>query len=116
MSILALGPLALVIGIGGAVPFPRGGLRMMRQMAWDRYEIWNQAFSHVVFTPDKAGRPVYLDMDEDVLRIVAREAGVDPSQAVDELAAAVRGTLNLDSSDGPVFAQYTDRLTLGDGH
>ena len=111
MSILALGPLALVIGIGGAVPFPRGGLRMIRQTAWDRYEIWNQAFSHVVFTPDKAGRPVYLDMDEDVLRIVAREAGVDPSQAVDELAAAVRGTLNLDSSDGPVFAQYTDRLT-----
>ena len=82
-----------------------------RQMAWDRYEVWNQAFSRVVFTADKAGRPVYLDMDEDVLRIVASEAGVDPSRALDELVAAVRGTLNLDSSSGPVFAQHAKRLT-----
>jgi hypothetical protein len=83
----------------------------MRQMAWDRYEVWNQAFSLVVFTADKAGRPVYLDMDEDVLRIVASEAGVDPSRAVDDLVAAVRGTLNLDSSSGPVFGQHARRLT-----
>lgn len=94
----------------GVLVFVRRDVGMMRQMAWDRYEIWNEAFSHVVFTADKAGRPVYLDMDEDVLQTVATEAGVDPSRAVDELVAAVRGTLNLDISAGPVFAQHTKRL------
>lgn len=84
---------------------------MTRQMAWDRYEVWNLAFSHVVFTAEKAGRPVYLDMDEDVLQAVASEAGVDPSQAVDELVAAVRGTLSLTSCGGPVFAEHTRRLS-----
>jgi hypothetical protein len=66
---------------------------MTRQTAWQRYEVWNQAFSRVVFTADKAGHSVYLDMDEDALRIVASEAGVDPSRALDELVAAVRGTV-----------------------
>jgi hypothetical protein len=84
---------------------------MTLRTAWDRYEVWNQAFTRVVFTDDKAGRPVYLDMDEDVLQMVASEVGVDPSRALDELVAAVRGTLNLDSSRGPVFAQHTKRLS-----
>ena len=80
--------------------------------AWERYELWNQAFSRVVFSTRNEGRPVYLDMDEDVLGNVASEAGFEPSQAADQLAEAVRGTLYLETSEEPVFWQHTEKLRL----
>ena len=80
--------------------------------AWERYELWNQAFSRVVFSARNEGRPVYLDMDEDVLGKVASEAGFEPSQAADQLAEAVRGTLYLEASEEPVFWQHTEKLRL----
>ena len=80
--------------------------------AWERYELWNQAFSRVVFSTRNEGRPVYLDMDEDVLGNVASEAGFEPSQAADQLTEAVRGTLYLEASEEPVFWQHTEKLRL----
>ena len=79
---------------------------------WERYELWNQAFSRVVFSTRNEGRPVYLDMDEDVLGNVASEAGFEPSQAADQLAEAVRGTLYLEASEEPVFRRHTEKLRL----
>lgn len=79
--------------------------------AWDRYEVWNRALSHVVFNVANAGHPVYLDMDDDILGRAAAEAGVEPSQANGQLVSAVRDTLNLGSGHGPVFAQHIGRLS-----
>ena len=78
--------------------------------AWERYAAWNQAFGTVLFTPDNAGRPVYLDMDDDVLSQVAVRAGVDPEEAAEQLAAAVRDTLSLTAAAGPVFDQHLRNL------
>ena len=35
--------------------------------AWQRYDAWNQALGSMLFTSANDGRPVYLDMDDDVL-------------------------------------------------
>jgi superfamily I DNA/RNA helicase len=93
-------------------PSYHGNLAAGTHQAWERYELWNQAFSRVVFSARNEGRPVYLDMDEDVLGEVASEAGFEPTQAADQLTEAVRGTLYLEASDGPVFWQHTEKLRL----
>ena len=89
-----------------------GSLASGTHRAWERYELWNQAFSHVVFSARNDGRPVYLDMDEEVIGKVASEAGFEPAQAADQLTETVRRTLYLDASDGPVFWQHTEKLRL----
>ena len=75
-------------------------LVLRRQPARDQYLRWNQALADVVFTKESAGRPVYLDMDGDVVRLVADRVGAEASQAVSQLTCAVRGTLRLDSPGG----------------
>jgi len=90
-----------------------GGMQVMSaHQAWERYELWNKAFSRVVFSARNEGRPVYLDMDEEVIGKVASEVGFEPTQAADQLSETVRGTLYLDASDGPVFWQHTEKLRL----
>ena len=78
--------------------------------AWERYAAWNQAFGSVLFTPANAGRPVYLDMDDDVLSQVAVKAGADQVDAAEQLAGAVRDTLSLTTAAGPVFEQHLRNL------
>lgn len=78
--------------------------------AWERYEAWNQALSRVHFGPRNEGRPVYLDMDDDILQQVAVEAGVDPANAASDLVAAVRETLYMDAADGAVFDRHVHKL------
>lgn len=85
---------------------------MVGSVAWQRYEAWNQALVSVLFTSANDGRPVYLDMDDDIFSRVAREVGVDPSNASAQLADAVRATLNLGDGDGPVFKQHLQNLRL----
>lgn len=79
---------------------------------WQRYEAWNQALGSVLFTPANDGRPVYLDMDDDVLSAVALEAGVEPTDAAAQLAGTVRSTLNLDSSGAGPFELHLRNLRL----
>jgi len=80
--------------------------------AWQRYNAWNQALSSVLFTSANQGRPIYLDMDDDVLARVAAEAGVEAANAAAELADAVRATLTLDSASGRVFEEHLRNLRL----
>jgi len=80
--------------------------------AWQRYEAWNRAFGSVLFTSANEGRPVYLDMDDDVLSEVAASAGSGEADAAQELALAVRDTLSLNPTGGPVFGQHLRNLRL----
>ena len=59
-----------------------------------RYEVWNAALASTLFTPENAGRPVYLDMDDDVLFRVSNATGVEQADAAVQLAATVRSTLD----------------------
>jgi len=49
-------------------------------------------------------------MDDDVLAAVAGRVGVGAAEAVDQLAAAVRGTLWLDRAGDSVFQEHVERL------
>jgi hypothetical protein len=81
----------------------------MLDEAWTTFDRWNQAVVDVVYTPEKAGLPVYLDMDEDVLAQIAASAdfeGADPQYA---LLESVRGTLDL-RPWGDVFHAHMRRV------
>ena len=83
---------------------------MASSAAWQRYDAWNQALGSVLFTSANEGRPAYLDMDDDVLRLVAAETGVELAEAAMELAATVRSTLDVDSASATVFEQHLRNL------
>jgi hypothetical protein len=74
--------------------------------AWNQYEEWNQALKAAIFTPENDGRPVYLDMDDDVLTRVGAEAGLAQADVAVRLVDAVRGTLGLDARDGAVLDRH----------
>lgn len=78
--------------------------------AWNRYLVWNRALCDVIFTPDRSGQPVYLDMDDAVLSAVAIRAGAPAEAAPQQLAEAVRGTLILNSGPADVFRGHLLRL------
>lgn len=85
---------------------------MAVSVAWQRYEAWNRAFGSVLFTVVNAGRPVYLDMDDDVLSEVAVSAGTGAPDPARELVAAARDTLNLTGGGSPVFGEHLRNLRL----
>lgn len=66
---------------------------------WARYDDWNASVEAEFFDGSWAGRPVYLDMEDEVLEAIADRAGStgDPKVA---LANAVRPTLYLPPETG----------------
>jgi hypothetical protein len=79
--------------------------------AWDAYGRWNEAIAHEVFAPSAAGRPVYLDIEDQVLAAIGRRVGVteDSAQA---LATAVQATLQLGPGAGTVFQRHIAHLRV----
>ena len=79
---------------------------------WTRYKAWSEAIDAEVFSPAAAGRPAYLDLEEDVLSAVwARVGPSSISSAIDDLGETVRGTLDLQRG-GDVFRQHRIRVNL----
>ena len=75
-----------------------------------RYEAWDAAIASTLFTAENTGRPVYLDMDDDVLSRVSQSAGVESADAAAQLAATVRSTFELSSASAGVFTQHLRSL------
>ena len=72
---------------------------------WRRYLRWNDAVAAVVFPTVGAGRPAYLDLEDDVLnamRAAAEPSAVEPATA---LVEAVKGVLRLDGGASSLFGQ-----------
>src|SRR5437867_2782107 len=59
------------------------------------YERWNKALADHFFSGSSAGRPVYLDIEEDLLIRLAAAVGVSSAEAVENFKKAVRSTLSL---------------------
>jgi hypothetical protein len=67
------------------------------------YSIWNQSLCKYLFSTESAGKPVYLESDDDFLKAVAEsvenqsqtDAATDPWSS---LTDAVKSTLNFDSN------------------
>ena len=77
---------------------------------WARYERWNHAIATVVFSPVHAGRPVYLDLEEDILRDVQLDAEPDAAESSEALVDAVKGTLVLRHGASYVLDGHLQRL------
>lgn len=80
------------------------------QDTWDTYDRWNTAIADVLFAPSEEVRPVYLDLEDDVLEELAATMGTEPNVAVDEFCDAVASTLRRSEGPAQVFAQHDRRL------
>jgi hypothetical protein len=89
-----------------SLPTPRSAAA-----GWQAYRRWNQTISELVFSPDAAGLPVYLDLEEELLADLARKAcgEGDPQR---ELAVAVRATLELQGGRTSVFVRHENLVRL----
>lgn len=65
------------------------------QQEWQRYERWNRAIATVVYSPAMAGRPAYLDLEDDVLRSICGRAEPDAPDPASALIQVVKSTLDL---------------------
>jgi len=77
---------------------------------WEWYLRWSAAIAEVVYTSAEAGRPVYLDLEDEVVaavRDLAEPAAEDPTKALVEACVA---TLDFDGGAGSVLAGHLERL------
>lgn len=77
---------------------------------WTQYEAWNTAIADVLFPPVELPVPVYLDLEDDNLALVAEIMGCAPDAVAESLGATVRGTLQLDEGPKTVFSGHTIQL------
>lgn len=78
--------------------------------AWSEYDRWNDAIAEVIFARSEEVRPVYLDLEDDLVNDLAATLDIASVAAVDALRDVVSTT--LDRSEGParVFARHDARL------
>ena len=76
---------------------------------WPVYDRWNSAVADEFFDGKWRDRPVYLDLESDVLERIASKAGADPATARDAFTSAIVATLELERQRIRVFSQHTRR-------
>lgn len=77
---------------------------------WRRYLQWNEALADVIYGPDVAGTPVYLDPEPEVLNAASIAAGDDAADPREALIDAVRPTLNQPTHAAGMFGGHIARL------
>ena len=86
-------------------------MSVSRSSVVDRYAEINNALINSYFTPEQAGEPVYLDMDDAVLDTAAQLTGTARVDFEAELAASVRSLLSLYQPGVSMF-EWFDRAAL----
>ena len=86
------------------------GSQQARWAQWCAYDIWNEALTHEFFGGSRAGRPVYLDLETDVLdRLAATIAAPLGLTSVDSTRAfsnSVARTLDLQPYGAPMLEAH----------
>lgn len=77
---------------------------------WERYERWNGAVADVVYTPATAGKPAYLDLEEDVLDSIRDLAEPEAAEAAAALIEATRSVLRVDAGPSAFLRTVLQRL------
>lgn len=76
--------------------------------AWERYGTLNSAIAQEVFAEDRAGQPVYLDLEPDVLAPIAKHFRLGPATEPDEqLVEIVKATLGSPDRRVGIFSAHT---------
>jgi hypothetical protein len=76
---------------------------------WARYDEWSRAVAEEFFDGRFAGRPVYLDLEPDIVASLAERAG-EPGRDEASLIDAVKATLNLPGAGASLLAGHHERL------
>ncbi|MGN6128577.1 MAG: hypothetical protein ACTHON_18615, partial [Humibacter sp.] len=71
----------------------------------------NSAFANAYFTTARAGDPVYLDLDDEALNVVAETVDIGIDEVVDEMKAAVRAMLAIRQPGTAMFHAFSERLS-----
>ncbi len=74
------------------------------------YLAWNQAIFETVFTSRNDGQPVYLDLDEEVLAAIRKNAGLPSDVEIESLVRAVRRSLHLSATQTKIFSSISAAL------
>lgn len=77
---------------------------------WERYERWCTAIAEVVYTEVEAGRPAYLDLEDEVLASIRSAAEPSADEPVVALVEACAATLDFDDGSRPLLKSHLDRL------
>lgn len=76
---------------------------------WPGYDDWNHSIANTFFDGRHAGRTVYLDMEDDILKGMAEVVGVDKDVARENLVETVASTLSHPRSEGRLLQPHVDR-------
>lgn len=77
---------------------------------WAALDRWNQAIAETYFPFSDDPQPVYLSIEDEDVRLLADEVGVDADEAMADLAETVRGVLNFDAGSRAVFEALRSRV------
>lgn len=77
---------------------------------WVTYDRWNQAMAQRFFSPAAKHRPVYLDVDDDLIVELGQGIGVSPETAKEHYRQAVADTLILAPFTRPLLYKHRRRL------
>ena len=77
---------------------------------WSAYRIWNEVIARHFFSGRHAGRPVYLDLEEDLLedlaQQIASDAGLVPLDPVRAFSRSVAQTFELRPNHAPMLEKH----------
>lgn len=74
------------------------------------YLAWNHAIFQTVFTNRNDGQPVYLDLDDEVLNAIRKNAGLPSDVEIESLISAVRRSLALSAAQTKIFGPISAAL------
>jgi hypothetical protein len=75
---------------------------------WELYDAWNSGIQREFLSGQSAGRPLYLDLEEDVLARIGAHVGKVTDDPVGAFTAAVRSTLRI-GPGGSLFGPHLSR-------
>lgn len=78
---------------------------------WHVLDRWSAAIHECIFGGEAAARPVYLDLEDDVIARIAVRAGAGDDDPEGALAEAVKPTLNLGAGAPPLLQAHFRRTT-----
>ena len=77
---------------------------------WAEYDHWNEAIAEIIFARSDEARPVYLDLEEDLVDELAERVGVEPGAAAETMCDVVGQTLRRTDGPASVFGRHDQRL------
>ena len=83
---------------------------MIDRVDWAEYQLWNDAIAEEFFSGAFGGRPVYLDLEDDVCRDVGSRINYEGSDAKEAIFAAAGPTLQVTRDGAGTFTPHLDRL------